>query len=1585
MLAYRWHRHFAKKLFRPWGERRVLAFATSGTGGDAGDEDNLEEANKNVEDLHVPENSTQQEIGTIAKKMRSKMEMVKPLLKKAALHPFVLGAGISILKRLHPDNEEIDPNVVSIIEKSERYLEAEREGKDIDPLRKELSEDIGHMMDRPDIAFALAKAFEQRMEHYHELERMIGSKPESLARLVKLEHDLRLQGDANLETLSSPDMWTEEHLDAILEEIGLNPTTLLSQNSDNLSREERKARDFCLQVDTSAIRSEDGKPTKELKLQMLYNAVISARKIGTLEKADIGTETTLQNTKEIKRILFKQMLRSRRHLESTIMLKAMELGEQWSKLREHITDGAGTTDDDAIARYLGMSLLAFRRRRSEIDHTLQCALRVSKLKENPDDLTSKDIDDSDNLRKASDTEFTGEAEKLLAELSNLDWLGITQMESRVSGFRGLDAHDRKAEQAWASSRARRLETAESMIRSDPSLKEHLAELLNFGPETDLEEQLQGMHRHAEVCTRVRDGSVTAEDYDHLHENLSKERRTKLDRMLLAVESPSFLSQLRRDKKLLQKSTVPNAEQTRDAITEELDATVGTLFESGIGSAPKHPLLRHETCAALHVPEQLSTFITGIDRQMKSLVHMKGAKADELLRACALHVQKLTKTVAELNHLQGRDARTRIRSIPPKRITEYEEVARTTKTAACYNRTDGVIYINESMIRSGEHRQAVLHHEQGHAIVDTLVHRVGVLPMLFVALHETLAEEMPGDIDSRTFDDLLSTRENAWHISALRTPIYRKELAAIERRGGTDRNAHETLATQRTNAQIKELLMDELINKYATWTHSGKSAKGFAPQDIQLFSCLEGEKEQNPVAFDTEQIAKSLEPNIALQISEDEMADIFAKENPEHSGSSPKISVSNVGQKISDAQDQLGSIYRFIRDHNNTEGIEEFTAWTDEWRDAFEERIKNPFYEFREGEDSDQLEKRLGNLLGKLEKDFFTPATKQMNAVKKAEIEKGSEAKGSKGLWQTLRGIEFASINDVISMCKSVGEDLQRMWKRRGERVQSVLGQSITSWIPDNNLWGLSYAGQLKHEFQRRSSASELSEVQQWKDALKDLDSFSLQDMLRTSRTKDQVRALCELLIEKGRLNFNDEKFWDTLMFFSGIKMPKDACRNNSILRDKWLQRMVTEIWSDKDKFYDWRQSNDNGIRSGKEKFTQVCDQLSNIRGGLAGTLERQLRLWTKGKQTGSIPEEVNPHLYEKILHYAMGNGKMSMEDKLFYLVQGCRHGLISIERLQALAGEDGGVLNKFPLIDYFTTHNNTLPELEEIGNRIQEDADHFVPGQKTTLWIHNEVIQNSEARARMSKAMSGERMQELDHEDIPTLAAIMDYKNVEEITGLLSGDRFKISYEAAKNWYTGGGGTAPKILARKAQLHKKGLARFTDQDCVNAARMITAYTHFDNIVTGNAYGGKRIEVTLDQMDQSGAPSTGKHTVKEFRTPMHNFVREILKNSNIGWGQGNLKNVTLDSYIRSEEENNSNAIIYAEERKKDNYKATGDVQKQLTAALLANKPLLINILASHADNFLEEGGVRDLSEAKVEHYYSAMKNRGIVPIHAGTAA
>ena len=1497
----RWH--VAKKLFRPWGERRFCWIT-------ANDDDNgeLEQESKTPSSQEGLQNFGA--LDQIASETKINIEHIRPAIASEIVNsPFSIEVGLQILQeRLRKTN---DPNLQSIVQKGNRIVEMYDKGEPDAILTKEVSEDLAEMLQNPDVAIAFSQSLEQRLLQYRELKRITGNAP--LRKLVELDQSLMLEeGDRRMSMLSNPERWTDEEVDALFIEAGMEIPELGDLQPKEMDMEQRRA--FLAARNAHGL----GAPrdlTKEEKLEILHTRLMSARKMAHREQVDLGTESTLDDTDELESRFFNKLLLSRRNLVDTLKVLSGQRTNEWKELAKELEQQAGTADPLQIASHLGISAEAFGRRMSEIGAILSSCANLS---ENPEE----NVHEKQNIL---------ELQKHLSQLNDLDWLGEGTLEERITELIGKEKVGLHKSQEWMQTRSAKLEEVYDVLQNDPKRLSQIATLLNFDDEADIEVQLKGLQKHIEVAKRIQNGKATKEDRQHLYDEVDTNKQRKLDMLILALESPSFLTLLRRDMHAMEKDNNENTPEVRDALFEELDSAIERL--------ENHTLLQHETCAVLAIPWQLRNFGNQINGKLKQLGRMQPPKVQQVLRECTLGVQKLTKTAKELDGLQisgGKGAR--VRRIPVEHIEQYEKVAGTKNTAGCYEQTSGVIYINESRIRNTEHEEAVLHHEQGHAVIDMLKNHIGVLPMLFFATNECLAQKIPGDTTGKTFDALLWERADDYHITRLREPILQQER----------RKNSEEVAQKRTKARMKELLMDELVNKYASWKHSGEDPSGFTHEDRMLFSLLDGKYEGSQTSINTEDLSSP--ENIALQ--HDELLDAHVSESNDHQTDTPIENSSLIGTKIMEMQNKLLRINAFIKTHKGVDGIEEFSNWVKLWEQFFEEKIKNPYYKPTEG--TSVPESELTRLVEGMGSNFIENAENQIKNVSRQDIDAIDNAEGAKGLMTSLRSLRFASFNDVIGTFKAMGEDLQRMWKRRSEATQARLGQNLTGWIGNN----VPFFGQLKHEFNRRDNASELEEVNQWKEALKELDSYELMDSLAQSRNKDQVRALIELLVERGRLDMNDERFWKTLKDLSGQPMDMEACKNNSILRDKWLQSMITEIWDDKDKYYEWRQSNDSGISSGKEKFQQVADQLSNVSGGLAAELERQLTLWVESKRNNQpVPDEVNPHLYEKILHYSMSNGKMSMEDKMFYLVQGARHRLISIDRIQALAGENGGVLNAFPMIDYFTAGNNTLPEYKAIGSRIEESGSPFKPGQKTSLWIHTEVLHDEDARQRMSKAMSGERLQGVDHEDWPTIAAMMDYKNMEEITGLLSGGRFKISYEAVKNIYTG---TSKKllILARKAQLAEEGDAMFTTEDAADAARTIMAHIHFDNIVTLNAKDGNtvRINMTLDQLNSQQGPSTGGLVVSKFRDPLQDLARDALQGANVQFGSGQLKNTSIDTYLRSEDEERNNKIILDSERRQDNFNATGEIEKQLRSAFIRNPKLAQQILLKYADKLKSEHNI-----------------------------
>ena len=488
-------------------------------------------------------------------------------------------------------------------------------------------------------------------------------------------------------------------------------------------------------------------------------------------------------------------------------------------------------------------------------------------------------------------------------------------------------------------------------------------------------------------------------------------------------------------------------------------------------------------------------------------------------------------------------------------------------------------------------------------------------------------------------------------------------------------------------------------------------------------------------------------------------------------------------------------------------------------------------------------------------------------------------------------------------------------------------------------------------------------------------------MLGQIRNKDQAKAIFMLLSERGRMDWNDDKVWETLNALSIYEMPIEACKRDDILRDKWIHKITSEIWDDKDLYFKWRQSNDGAVKSGKSEFTATVDQYSNVDDGLDAELINQLKLWDAKQDGHGASPDLNPHLYEEILDYSMRNGKMTMEGKLFFLVQGVAKGILSIDRLRTMAGETSGILNEYPWLDYFYKKNNSLPEVKALAKRLTEEKHPYKYGPKTTLWVHLEVMRVESTRQRISKAISGMRAENLDHEDIPTLVAQADYLNIDRMTGMVSGTREKLSPEAVRNSYTGFG-TKFKVLGRLAQMEKDGVAQFTDKDTQEAAKAIVAYIHMDNIFTRNASKLDRPELTWDNIDTGTGPSTGDYTVGQYRTPQNEFAYDVVKASGFTFPPKTtddgrtVPNELDDTFIRREDERDRVSIRdqYTVKEQEARYDDMKNNMSNLQSHLMSNAPLMKDMLIQFADRFLEENYCKGPGKPENQQYLNTKEVR-----------
>lgn len=502
----------------------------------------------------------------------------------------------------------------------------------------------------------------------------------------------------------------------------------------------------------------------------------------------------------------------------------------------------------------------------------------------------------------------------------------------------------------------------------------------------------------------------------------------------------------------------------------------------------------------------------------------------------------------------------------------------------------------------------------------------------------------------------------------------------------------------------------------------------------------------------------------------------------------------------------------------------------------------------------------------------------------------------RGLGAIWQNIEWVSVSDIIAMYKAIKEDVTRQFQRRQQGKIGRVGERLTAWLGETPiLKHIPYLQNLSSEFHRRDKHSEVEEVQKWQDALKDDDTYALQDMLREIRPgqRDKMKAILNLLAERGRIDWGDPEFWHSLNRLSTFEMPIGKCERDENLREEWLRKLIESIYGDKDLYRKWRNQNSSSIASEKNNFSPETDRLSNLSGGLSGELEKQLRIYLdvkarreRGEQI-AMPSVVQPHLYEKVIHYSISNGKMSMEDKFYYLVQGIAHGLMSRDRLAVIAGEGGeGLLQTFPFIDYFYGKNNTKREIQSLAKRLWEgDRDHSLyckPGLRTTLWLELEVARMDSVKQRLSKGFS-KRGNEMDHDDMHFFLPRMDQRSLVQMTLPSGGGRPQFSPESWENGYVGFGSIL-KSLGMVAELEKDGIAgtKFTSEDATQAVQAVVNYLTIDSILTNRTSWGETGEGRQSKLERNRmrtrtpVVSNGRFTVMEAKDENDRVAEEILK-------------------------------------------------------------------------------------------------------------
>jgi hypothetical protein len=868
----------------------------------------------------------------------------------------------------------------------------------------------------------------------------------------------------------------------------------------------------------------------------------------------------------------------------------------------------------------------------------------------------------------------------------------------------------------------------------------------------------------------------------------------------------------------------------------------------------------------------------------------------------------------------------------------------TRNLAAYDLASGDILVNrDRCAREKASIPDLVRHEREHAVQDILTRRAGVFPFLHRAAFEVLRESNPA------FGDVLRRHAGEWGIAHQREKIRAQAADPAEAQALED-----------------ELLTEELLNRYVDWKRkpqneliAGERELMAMVENAGLAENLRGIAERDPTAttradLQDLQMFQTAAGQPTLQDATQALATgTNATTVPAQGGEAADEGGSiDMKGKLHSCQKMIVKLEEFCTAQPYYKGdldttIGESKQVYNYLIDIFRSQTVNG-QPFPNPEQQPVFIAQVSKLKDGL-KDLVDMTQNVDNKLHDLTDEKPGHITGWKAFWGN---VAFMSPLDVYLLVQDSIEDVKRMWNRRSKQTRSGVAQGLFGNIPENDLPGLRYLGRLAKENEKREQQAEDEEVDVWKEGLKNKDAYQLMDILSKIQTnKDQAKAIFFLLADKGRIDWGDERIWDLLNGLSQFKMPKEQCKRDIVLRNNWLNKLVKDIWDDSDQFLDWKTSNDSNFNTNRDKFNEYVDTLSQNSGAMRAELERILGTYTACKgRNETPPQDVNPHLYEKLLEFAMVKGKMTMEDKFYYLIRGIAEGLLPLERLNVLNNQ---VLGSFPFIDYFAGQNNTLAEIKILSERITESGNRFKPGMKTTLFLETELARDESTRQRVTKVItrSGEQ---IDHEDAPMLMAFLDYGGIEEMLQAFSGQRQRMTKEGLKNSYVGFN-TLFKTYARVAELDQDGTARFTSKDATQLGRSLMAYIHFDNIAIQAANDGKgRQSLTWEQVENETMPSGEGRTSSMFRDQMNKLAVDIFRNYGItsvdvGGKAGGANTVTLDQYLGQLRGKRPTG----DEEKKALFAATPIFEQRLLKAINGNPSVFARTLQSHGNSLLQE--------------------------------
>lgn len=475
---------------------------------------------------------------------------------------------------------------------------------------------------------------------------------------------------------------------------------------------------------------------------------------------------------------------------------------------------------------------------------------------------------------------------------------------------------------------------------------------------------------------------------------------------------------------------------------------------------------------------------------------------------------------------------------------------------------------------------------------------------------------------------------------------------------------------------------------------------------------------------------------------------------------------------------------------------------------------------------------------------------------------GGMSKTERGMLATMwRDTRFFSVNDFWEFCKAGYEYYVRRWERRQKEKYSSIGTDLPFFAP---------------EFQRINQAAENEEVNQFQETFDQKGIMDIEDRLRNTGNQDEMKAAFIVLQQKGQLRWDDIEMWKNLNRFCdskyAIPIPSNGDPRTQVSATDqrtgvdFLKDAIDSIWGE-GTYNDWYASNKGAYESGAKKYYEEGKQLEGVQGGHGRRLGILLQMHKKG-------EWVDPHEYEGLILHSIYAGKSSMQEKIYYMVEGVAaenaygRTILDIDRMAHINSE---MLTKFPLLEYMCAN---IPRKDGKGSYrfTKEDYKHwanifdegqtgnpakFAPGQAVDDFLWKYVLPSDQTQNRINKTM---RNGDLDHDDMFGYMPPASEGVITDATMAVTGSKKFFTIEGYANAFPG------------FSQYMRSLSE--NQNKNKLVEAIRSYVRYESIMMNRWKKGDDKYQRMDDTVLDGATIVSTTTPRAYITQMNELIQEL---------------------------------------------------------------------------------------------------------------